>query len=75
MTQLTTRSAWDSHPVWSPSGTHIAYVSQEVYFDSNVPTNSPPWPPAAIWVMNADGTGATKLSGDVGNDFLPSWSP
>jgi Tol biopolymer transport system component len=30
---------------------------------------------AHIYVMNADGTGATRISKDTGAEALPSWSP
>lgn len=49
-------------PGWSRDGTRIAFASGR----DGV---------TAIWVMNADGTGLSNLSGAMGYDFLPSWSP
>jgi len=50
-------------PDWSPDGRRIAFESdQSGAF--------------GIWVMNADGSGQTQLSGQKGfGDFYPSWSP
>jgi Tol biopolymer transport system component len=50
-------------PDWSPDGSRIA-------FQSNVSGAF------GIWVMNADGSGQTRLTGRDGfGDFYPSWSP
>jgi Tol biopolymer transport system component len=51
-----------SYPAWSPDGGRIAYL-----------TNAP----AALWIVNADGSGRRRLAsagvGDV--DGRPAWSP
>jgi Tol biopolymer transport system component len=50
-------------PDWSPDGSRIA-------FHSNRSGDF------GIWVMNADGSGQTRLTGRDGfGDFYPSWSP
>jgi Tol biopolymer transport system component len=61
-TRLTVNSADDSHPVWSPDGTRIA-------FDSDRDRNS------EIYVMNADGTKQTRLTNNGAPNFEPAWSP
>ncbi len=49
-------------PAWSPDGTKIAFASaREGTFD--------------LYVMGADGTGATRLTSTKENDRHPSWSP
>lgn len=59
-TRLTNISAPDAQPAWSPDGTKIAFTSNRVG-DSQ------------IWVMNADGSGATNISNNEENDHHPQW--
>jgi Tol biopolymer transport system component len=59
---LTDNSAWDSYPRWSPDGQRIAFQS---YGGGN-------W---EIYVMNADGSGRTRLTDNPASDDGPSWSP
>jgi hypothetical protein len=51
-------------PTFSPNGQRIAFVS-------NRGTNGS----EEILVMNADGTGVTRLTDNLDNDLAPSWSP
>ena len=50
------------HPSWSPDGSRIAFVSS---LDGT----------AKIYVMNADGSGQTRLTNISGIDSSPVWSP
>lgn len=52
----------DEYPAWSPDGTKIAFHS---YRDGN-------W---EIYLMNADGSGQTRLTNNPGEDTHPAWSP
>ena len=52
----------NTHPVWSPDGSRIAFVNQE---GSDAST---------LWVMNADGTGTMEVPTGFGVD-QPTWSP
>jgi Tol biopolymer transport system component len=52
----------NSGPAWSPDGTKIAFES---YRDGN-------W---EIYLMNADGSGLTRLTNNSSYDLNPSWSP
>jgi Tol biopolymer transport system component len=56
------------YPAWSPDATKIAFMSQE-------PGASGTDPDYNIYVMNADGTGITRLTGNPSDDGFPSWSP
>jgi CBS domain-containing protein len=49
-------------PDWSPDGTKIAFTS---YRDGN----------DEIYVMNADGSGQTRLTNNTTEDKYPAWSP
>ena len=51
-------------PDWSPDGSKISFMCGEMIQD--------------IYVMNADGTGKTRLTNNAGNgmyDISPTWSP
>ena len=63
VTRLTYNDALDQTPVWSPDGERIAFVS-----GGNLNSD--------IYVMNADGSGITRLTHN--NDASirrPAWSP
>ena len=61
-TRLTFDATIDANPVWSPDDTLIAFISL-------------PEPCCtAIYVMNTNGTGRTRLPGSP-DDRAPSWSP
>jgi Tol biopolymer transport system component len=72
LTRLTNSLAGESWPAWSPNGTRIAFArwtcmnpqcTQQGY--------------SAVYTMNADGSGVTRLTDPVGigEDAKPSWSP
>ena len=58
---LTDDPATDSLPVWSPDGTAIAFSSDREGG-------------ADLYVMEADGTGVTRLTDAEGTDTQPSWN-
>lgn len=61
---LTTGLAFDSQPVYSPDGEHIAFISDRSGHEN-------------VWIMRADGTAARELS-DTSKDselMSPSWAP
>jgi uncharacterized protein YjdB len=62
LTKLTPDTASASDPAFSPDGSRIAFVSQR---DGN----------AEIYVMNADGTGSTRITNDPQPDGRPSFTP
>lgn len=64
---LTNRPQTDDEMAdWSPDGTRITFNSGSTSREAGT---------FKIWVMNADGSGQTNLSGDRGGEFDPSWSP
>lgn len=62
--QMTFNTAWDGPPAFSPDGTRIAF-GRVVGPDDD-----------GIFLMNADGTGITRLTESAGrdNDLFPVWS-
>lgn len=62
LTKLSPDTASASDPAFSPDGSRIAFVSQR---DGN----------AEIYVMNADGTGATRVTNDPQADGRPVFMP
>jgi Tol biopolymer transport system component len=52
----------EDNPDWSPDGSRLVFQNKD----------GDNW---EIWVVNADGTGATQLTSDPANDVDPSWSP
>jgi Tol biopolymer transport system component len=65
MKQLTTSTDVEDEPAWSPRGNKIAYRRQSGGHSD-------------IWIMNADGTGQTNLTGDLQSSgayySYPAWS-
>lgn len=61
-TRLTSGTASEDDPVWSPDGSRIAYQSNA----------SGTWD---IWVIGADGSNPRNLTADSAYDLVPTWSP
>src|SRR5438105_6231215 len=62
-TRITGGMAWDCMPRWSPDGRTIAFISDRDGGDN-------------LWLVNADGTGANKVTKEVDNALSsPIWSP
>jgi len=55
-----------THPAWSPDGSQIAFASTASGATGYV---------SAIWVMNADGSNARRLTTLQGQMHTPAWSP
>lgn len=65
--QLTdVEDGFERTPDWSPDGTRIAFASER---------DSDPDQVREIYVMNADGTGQTRLTFDESFNAGPAWSP
>jgi hypothetical protein len=60
--QLTSNTASDINPTWSPDGKWIAFASNR---DGNF----------EIYVMSGNGGNPTRLTNNAASDVYPSWSP
>jgi dipeptidyl aminopeptidase/acylaminoacyl peptidase len=56
--QLTRRNGTNGSPLYSPDGKHIAFMSADS-------TDHSAWAETKLWVMNADGSNAHVVSGNV----------
>ena len=69
-TNLTNHPGDDREPSWSPAGRRIVFESYRDGPGTDIFGRN-----AEIYVMNADGTGQTKLTNNPASDRYPSWSP
>jgi TolB protein len=75
LTRLTDDHAIDSQPSWSPDGSRIAYAvarGGELMIPGCWGSHLCP---SDIYVMNADGSGQTRLTSESEDDSQPDWSP
>ena len=71
-TRLTNNPAYDMSPVWSPDGARIAFDTQR---DSFPPQEVGIGPEFEIHIINADGSGDTRLTNNKEEDRFPAWAP
>ncbi len=71
-TRLTDNPAYDMSPAWSPDGTRIAFDTQR---DSFPPKEVGIGPEFEIHIINADGSGDTRLTNNTQEDRFPAWAP
>jgi Tol biopolymer transport system component len=62
-------ASYDRDPTWSPDGGTIAFARHRIFDVFSTESES------EIYVMNADGSNQTILSGNSTDDYDPSWSP
>jgi serine/threonine protein kinase len=67
--QLTFGPGDKTQPRWSPDGTRLLYVAQGGRNASGASLGTD------VWAINLDGSGATDLTPNVGDETDPAWSP
>jgi Tol biopolymer transport system component len=72
LTQLTSGPARDLAPAWSPDGTRIAFETDRNDPNAGTCGEQCNW---EIYVMNADGSGVSRLTMNSIPDRHPAWSP
>jgi Tol biopolymer transport system component len=70
LTNLTNNPGFHDHMAWSPDGTRIAFVRG---LESDL--NGQRFINYEVFMMNADGSGQTRLTNDPQADFFPTWAP
>ena len=65
----------DQAPEWSPDGTRIAFKRSELGEGRVPPFGWPPLESMDVFVINADGSGETRLTDGPGIKNPTSWSP
>ena len=71
LTRLTAIARRDDDVSWSPDGSRIAFSSQR----DGVVDSISGGVSTEIYVMNADGSGVTRLTDNSEADYNPAWSP
>ncbi len=69
-TRLTNNTEEERAPSWSPDGKRIVYCCRK-----GAPEREGGVRTFEICIMNADGTGQTRLTNNAIGDLTPSWSP
>jgi len=67
----------DGHGSWSPDGTRIAFSRAEAYWEPGL-FGGGQWLPSDdsdIYMVNADGSGLTRVTSGPGHKGLSDWSP
>lgn len=72
--RLTRNKVREEHPVWSPDGHRIAFLRWAAKRAHRCGVNCPPFP-RDIYVMNADGTGVTRLTHSPATERSLAWQP
>lgn len=59
-------------PRWSPDGRRVVFVSNRAHYEGATPDTGPA--DLDVWVVNADGSGARRLTREPSNENDPSWT-
>ena len=80
--RLTDKVGYDGGPWWSPDGSKIVWRAWHPETDADkakwadmIDKDYVTAVPLDIWVMNADGSGKTRLTDNGATNWAPSWHP
>ncbi|MDP9364837.1 MAG: hypothetical protein M3Q10_11540, partial [Chloroflexota bacterium] len=65
-------AAW---PTWSPDRSRVAFLSPALNPENGAPTGGAGGADVALYVVNADGSGVTRLAERLSSHTAPVWSP
>ena len=65
----------DYQPKWSPDGKKVVFISSRNEPEPDSCSSAPEGCNFEIYVVNAEGSGETRLTNSAGIDRNPSWSP
>lgn len=71
--RLTNSEVLNDHPVWSPDGRRIAFLGSRAAYCWGCPVERRG--SSEIYVINADGTGLTRLTHNSVGEATPAWQP
>lgn len=60
-------------PRWSPDGRQVVFASDRVHHSGAAPDTGTP--DLDVWIVNADGSGARRLTTEASEDSDPAWTP
>lgn len=60
-------------PRWSPDGRQVVFASDRAHHSGATPDTGTP--DLDVWIVNADGSGARRLTTESSEDSDPTWTP
>ena len=74
ITRLTGEATFSEQtPRWSPDGRQVVFASNRAHYVGA--TRDTGTPDLDVWVVNADGSNARRLTTDAAHDADPTWTP
>lgn len=62
----------ETNPRWSPDGRRVVFVSNRAHYEGSAPERGTP--DMDLWIVNADGSGRSRLTNDPANESDPAWA-
>lgn len=65
-------SSTSQTPRWSPDGRRVVFVSNRAHYEGPRPESGTP--DMDVWIVDADGSGARRLTDEPSNEHDPAWT-